>query len=144
MHEWTDEMVAAEQERTRAIRLAEQAAIIEAWIAENTDARGVVQYAPNSMMIRADARAIGAVTATDVRVSERWRPTAKRAVGTAPGHEGDGTPSMLVKRPGQPDEVVALTRGGRRARAASAMRATVSRDVAIQQGMPSIHEGAND
>ena len=37
----------------------------------------------HAMLIRADARAMSAVTALDVRVSERWKPTARHAIGTA-------------------------------------------------------------
>lgn len=41
------------------------------------------------MQNRADARAYGMVTSLDVRVSERWKPTATRAVGTASGTAQD-------------------------------------------------------
>lgn len=41
----------------------------------------------------------------DVRASRKWNPT--RVVGIAPGTEdiSDGTPTVLVRRPGQPDEI---------------------------------------
>lgn len=48
------------------------------------------------MMVASDFRAIGGVSPRDVRVSERWKGTATRAVGTA--LNDDGTPHLVNGR----------------------------------------------
>lgn len=51
----------------------------------------------HAMVIRADARMMSAVTALDIRVSERWKATCDRAIGTV---DNLPTPSVAIYKDG--------------------------------------------
>src|SRR5687767_13563106 len=53
----------------------------------------------HSMVVRADAKAMGAVTAHTTRVNAPWSSLRTKVVGIAPGteHESDGTNTVRVR-----------------------------------------------
>jgi hypothetical protein len=91
---------------------------------------------PGSMFIRADARAMGAVTALDCRVSPRWKQSHPRAIGRATRSDDNSQgPTVRVIHADGTEEIrtVASYRKGKqgtsRARRASAPSAPKQTDV---------------
>lgn len=93
---------ATQREIMRADQERRDARLIEEYLALHTPSK---PFPPHSMIVRADAKAMGAVTAQTTRVTPPWATLRDKCVGVAPGDDGSEGCSVLVTQADGTSEV---------------------------------------
>lgn len=96
----TREIMRTDRLRREAREAAELTEMIERYYPTTI----ATDHKPHAMMIRADAKAAGVVTAHTTRHTAPWATMRDRVVGIAPGteNENDGTCTVLVRNMNDP------------------------------------------